>query len=464
MNRKSVSVFREQRVTERLIQRRDALRQGLLGAAAMAVPTIISAQVISAQARGADNAPPPSDRISLGVIGLGARGVYVMNQFLAMPDVRIVAVCDVDALHYRDNPPGRGSAYGWQPAKSKIDDRYQESGAGVFATTDFRELCQRTDLDAVLIATPDHWHALVTQTALQHGLDVYCEKPVTHTFHEGQLIYREVAQRNAVFQTGSQQRSDAKFRRAVELVRNGHVGKIRQIEVGLPPGYAEPQGDPTITEPPAGLDYDRWCGPAPLLPYMRARHHRWWRGHRAFGGGVLMDWIGHHNDIAHWALDLDAAGPSMVEAVDWTFPETEIYNTPANFEIRCEYADGCVSSIANRHPLGTKFIGDDGWLYVNRGKLQASNPNWTKQEFDVGPRRVYESDNHVRNFLDCIKSRTACIAPPETAHRSITPGHLGYVSQALGRPLRWDWQQEWVIGDEEANRILAEHHYRAPWS
>ncbi len=436
---------------------RIARRQFLYtGAAAVAAPAIRSASALG------NDAVPASDRITLGVIGLGARGFYVMNQFLSQPDVQVVAVCDVDALHYRDRDPGKGPAYGREPAKRKLNDHYR-SKDGIFATGDFRELCARDDIDAVLIATPDHWHALCTQEAIRGGKDVYCEKPVTHTFYEGQLIYREVAARQTVFQTGTQQRSDAKFRRAVELVRNGHLGRITQIEVGLPPGYSEPQGDTTVTAPPKSIDYDLWCGPAPMLPYMRARHHRWWRGHRAFGGGVLMDWIGHHNDIAHWALDLDHSGPIKVEAVNWVQPATDVYNTPQDYEIRCEYAGGVTSSITNRHKLGAKFIGENGWVYVTRGRIEASDPRWIADQFEVGSERVYAADDHVRNFLDCVKSRRPCIAPAETAHRSITPGHLAYVSNALGRPLRWDAEQETVVNDQEANQLLLAHGYREPW-
>jgi predicted dehydrogenase len=440
--------------SNQLIHRRQLLQTG-----AMSVPAIVSATVL-----GADNAKPPSERITVGVIGLGARGVYVMNQFLRQPDVQVVAICDVDSFHYRDRAPGKGPAYGLEPTKAKLDKQSGESGSGAYSTSDYRKLCARDDVDAVLIATPDHWHAHCTQAAIRNGKDVYCEKPVTHTFSEGQLIYREVAESKAVFQTGTQQRSDTKFRRAVELVRNGHLGKISRIEVGLPPGYAEPQGDPTVAKPPKTLDYDMWCGPAPMLPYMRARHHRWWRGHRDFGGGVLMDWIGHHNDIAHWALDLDSSGPISVQATGWVDPSTDVYNTPKDYEILCKYEGGTINSISNRHKLGTKFIGEKGWVYVTRGKIQASNNAWTADDFDVGSERVYKSDDHVRNFLDCVKSRRACVAPAETAHRSITPGHLSYVSNALGRPLKWDAAKEVVIDDQAADELLRKNDYRKPWA
>jgi predicted dehydrogenase len=299
---------------------------------------------------------------------------------------------------------------------------------------------------------------------LDQGKDVYCEKPITHFFAEGHRIYQEVAKRKAVFQAGSQQRSDARFRHAVELVLNGHIGKVKRVEVGLPTGYAKPMGDVTVEMPPDHLDYDFWCGPGPKLPYMRARHHRWWRGHRAYGGGVLMDWIGHHNDIAHWGLGIDRGGPLKVEAVDWVFPKTEVYNTPQHYTIRCEYAGGTESLISDRNLIGTKWIGEDGWVYVDRGTLEASDARWTERSFDTGAVRLYESPGHTRNFLDCCRSREMCVASAETAHRSITPGHLGYVSYAVGRPLQWNTADERIADDEEADNMLRDMPYREPWA
>ncbi len=394
----------------------------------------------------------------------------MIDDFLQHPDCQIVAVCDVDRHHYRDRAWGQGTAFGLLPAKQKIQTAYaKKSGKsattdqGLQTYTDFRELIRRDDIDAVVVATPDHWHSLCTLQAIRTGKDVYCEKPLTHLFAEGQQVYREVQQRGTVFQTGSQQRSDALFRRAVEIVRNGLLGKIQRVEVGLPPGYDKPQGDATVIKVPKQLDYNFWCGPSPVLPYMRARHHRWWRGHRAYGGGVLMDWIGHHNDIAHWALDVDQRGPQRVEATEWVMPATDIYNTPQHYSIRSIYPGGIESTISSRNQGGLKLIGEDGWVFVNRGVLKASEDRWLAADFKPGEIKVYRSDNHTRNFLDCVKSRKPCIAPAETAHRSITPGHLAYVSAQLGRPLDWDPQAERVTGDDEANKILQTVTYREPW-
>lgn len=403
----------------------------------------------------------PSEKISIGVVGLGSRGFNLIDEILSKPNARISAICDVDSLHYRDRPWEKGKPYGRNAAKEHIEKK-QGSGGGLTVSSDFREICGRDDIDAVVVATPDHWHALCTLEAIRHGKDVYCEKPVTHTFREGQLVYRAAREKKIVFQTGSQQRSDSLFHRAVELVRNGLLGNLESVEVGLPPGYDKPQGDTSIVAPPKSLDYDFWCGPAPKLPYMRARHHRWWRGHRAFGGGVLMDWIGHHNDIAHWALNLDKSGPTRIETVEWTHGNNEVYDTPHQYAIHCEYESGIKSSISSKHKTGTKIIGDAGWVFVARGKLLASDNRWTRKDFDPG-NKVQASANHMADFLNCIGSRRPCIAPAETAHRSITPGHIAFVSQQLGRAINWDPKKEIAINDAEANRLLQSNQYRQPW-
>lgn len=438
-------------------------RRRFLQAAGLAVPTIVSAAALGRQQR-----PAASQRIAVAIVGVGSRGFNLLDAFAAEPDAQIVAVCDVDTLHYRDNPWGKGRPFGLKPAIDAVQAHYAKAAPsgryqGCHGCGDFRELCADKTIDAVVVATPDHWHAICTLHALAQDKDVYCEKPVTHFFAEGQNVYREVQRRKAVFQAGSQQRSEPVFHRAVELVRNGCIGKVRQVEVGLPSGYGEPQGEQTVQEPPEHLNYDFWCGPAPVLPYMRARHHRWWRGHRAYGGGTLMDWIGHHNDIAHWGLGVEQSGPSQVEVVTWKLPTTDIYNTPEHYEILCHYPGGAVSSISDRHTIGTKWIGESGWVYVNRGKLQASDPRWTKPDFDPGPFKIGESGRHAQNFLDCVKSRQCCVAPAEVAHRSITPGHLAYVAQAVGHPLQWDAQAERIVGDDAADKLLKQFAYRKPW-
>ncbi len=410
----------------------------------------------------------PGNRITMGAIGLGGRGSSVMRSFLNQPDVQMVALCDVQSEHWRDGEWGKSTPrFGTMPARKVVEDHYAkgERGGdyrGCKIYQDFRNLCARKDIDAVIVATPDHWHALQALEVLRSGKDVYCEKPMTHLFREGQSLYREVAKRKAIFQTGSQQRSTGNFHQAVELVLNGVIGKVRRVEVGLPPGHVESLGDERIQDAPANLDYNSWCGPSPLHPYIPARHHRNWRWHLSYGGGQLMDWIGHHNDIAHWGLGMDKSGPVEVEAVNWTWPKTTVYNAPVDFDVVSKYAGGIEIRISSRNPMGTKWIGDDGWISVDRGKLNASKKEWLKKDFRPGKIRAYQSADHTRNFVEGVKARKECICPAETGHRSITPGHLGHISAIVGRKLKWDPKTETINGDKGAADLL-EVNYRYPW-
>ncbi len=391
-----------------------------------------------------------------------------MTRLMAVEGTQAVAVCDVDQLHYGKHEGRQGDARGRDAAKLVVEQFYSKKNDSDFkgcdAYADYHELCAREDIDAVIVATPDHWHALCTLQALRSGKDVYCEKPVTHFFSEGKAVVAEVAKQQAIFQTGSQQRSDLVFHQAVELVRNGVLGKVSEVVVGLPQGHATAQGSDEIQDPPASLDYEMWTGPSQMLPYMKGRSHWNWRWHTNYGGGQLMDWIGHHNDIAHWGLDMDKSGPSKVEAVGWTWPETKIYDSPVDYEVRCEYAGGITSSIGSVNPMGCKWIGENGWIHVTRGKITASNETWLAAGFEHGPVKIYQSDNHQSNFVEGIKTRKECIAPAATAHRSITPGHIGYVSQKVGRPIQWDPAKEQVIGDDEAQKLLMALPWRDGYS
>lgn len=435
-----------------------------------AAATIGSAAISNSMlAASTPAATAPSERINVGMVGMGARGFQLLGDFLPLNDCQIVAICDVDDFHYRDNVWGKGTAYGRKPGQEKINKAYanKKSGTpqkGLAVYADYRELIAHKDLDAVIVATPDHWHARCTLDALAAGLDVYCEKPVTHLFAEGRAIVAEVAKRDTVFQVGSQQRSDESVQQVVEIAKNGLLGDIQSLEVGLPPGYEKPMGSTDVVKPRETLDYDFWCGPAKVLPLMQARHHRWWRGHRAYGGGVLMDWIGHHNDIGQWAIGAERSGPTLVEAVNWTYPETDVYNSPHQYTIRCEYDGGITSTISSRNRQGLKVIGSEGWVYVRRGKMEASDKRWLQKDFSAGPIRMPRQQSHAANFLVCVRSREECIAPAEIGHRSITPGHLGYVSEALQTPLRWDPKRETVIDNDKANTLLNAVTYREPWT
>jgi predicted dehydrogenase len=422
--------------------------------AAVAAPTIVPSSVLG-RARVA-----PSNRITVGLIGCGGRGFGVLNTFFNEADAQVVAVCDPYKLHHRDKAAGR--SFGWMPGAEMVGGKYKTNPCDHH--TDFRELCARNDLDAVIVATPDHWHAVQVLEALRNGKDVYCEKPITHLFAEGQAMYHAVAKRKAIFQTGSQQRSDRRFRHAVELVRNGVIGKIKEVQVGLPAGNDAPQGDTVEKDLSHKKEFGIWTGPAPMLPYVQGRHHRNWRWHLAYGGGQLMDWIGHHNDICHWALGEDNGGPIRVEAKNFQPTKVKIYNDHTHYEVHCEYAGGIKTSIGSHNRMGVKITGEDGWVYVTRGRVEASNPAWAKLDFNPGKIKAYQSPGHTRNFIDSVKNRKPAICPAETAHRSITPGHLAYVSNTLGRALKWDAKKEQITNDKQANALLHKLDYRKPWT
>ncbi|MEM7231727.1 MAG: hypothetical protein AAF517_06115 [Planctomycetota bacterium] len=273
---------------------------------------------------------------------------------------------------------------------------------------------------------------------------------------------------NVIFQTGSQQRSQGNFRAAANLIHNGVIGKVKRVEVGLPTGHKNSPGDKE-GDIPAHLDYNFWCGPSERKPYVEKRCHWNWRWHLSYGGGQLMDWIGHHNDIAHWGLGLDKSGPTEVKAIGFEYPsDRRVWNAAWKYEVLSKYAEGYEISISNRYERGTKWIGEDGWVFVARGKFRASNPEWVKKGFKAGEKQVYNSPEHHRNFLDGIKSRKDCICTAETGHRSITPGHLGLLSESLGgRVIKWDPKKEVVIGDVEADKTLKAinfRSFRSPWA
>jgi predicted dehydrogenase len=428
-------------------------RQFIGAAAAVAAPTIVPASVFGRPGR-----PAPADRINMALIGCGGQGNSDMKRHMDLADVQMVAVCDVDAGHA-------------EGAKKTVDDYYtkkkESEYKGCTVVKDFRELCARKDIDAVIVATPDHWHYLTAVEAIRNKKDVYGEKPITHLYGEAKQLVQEVKKHERIWQTGSQQRSEFNFHRGAELVRNGIIGKVKEVEVGLPQGRSgHAKGADKITDPPANLDYDLWCGPSPKLPYMAKRVHFDWRWNLAFGGGQLLDWICHHNDIAHWGLDEDLGGPLEIEAVEWKWPEDRtVFDAPYEYKVVSTYAKDIKVSImsSNFVPMGTKWIGETGWVYSDRSKIDASNKEWLKPEFDPGPVKLYNSRHHQKNFIECVKSRKPTICPVETSHHSITPGHLGYLSARLKKKIKWDPKAEVVVGDEEATKLLNKVEYRDPW-
>ncbi len=392
----------------------------------------------------------PSGRIVMGCIGVGNMGSGDMRGFLYMNDVQIAAVCDVDAAR-RDK------------AKRTVESHYSKRAAkgsykGCDAYNDFREIIARDDIDAVVIATPDHWHILPAVMAAKAGKDMYVEKPLSLTIEEGRVLADTVERYGRVCQVGSQQRSEWRFRYACELVRNGRIGELKTIRTGLARGRRT--GNHPAQPVPPGFDYDRWLGPAPWEPYTQARCHYNFRFIRDYSGGQVTNWGAHHNDIAQWGNGTELSGPVEVEG-QGDFPSDGLYDVAVTFQFTCTYANG-VKLICSTRGSGVRFEGAEGWVHVNRGWIDA-NPKSLLTSV-IGPNEIhlYESRSHKRNLIDCIRSRAAPIAPAEIGHRSATVCHLGNIAMLLGRKVKWDPGQERIIGDEEASRMLS-RPMRTPW-
>ncbi len=418
----------------RSISRREFLKGSSVAATAVAfAPIIVPSSVFGANA--------PSNHITIGSIGLGGMGTSDMKGFKGNPDAEVVAVCDVDAGHRRE----ACKVAGLDPKSSY---------------NDFRELLVRDDIDAVVVATPDHWHVPISIAAVRAGKDVYCEKPLTLTIAEGRALVDEVRRYRRVLQTGSQQRSSDNFRFACELVRNGRISKVHTVRVGIPGNNrtCEPTWMP---EPvPEGFDYDLWLGPALWAPYHRQRCHYEFRFMLDYSGGQPTNWGAHHLDIAQWGLGMDNSGP--VEIVGkGEFPTTGLFTTATKVYFEAMYADGA-KLICQTGGSNTRFEGADGWVDVSRGDLK-TQPESLKKEI-IGPDEIhlYQSRDHKQNFLDSIKSRKDPIASAEIGHRSATLCHLGNIAMLLGRKLKWDPVKERFIGDSAANSMLS-RSLRAPW-
>jgi len=425
------------------LSRRGFLKKSAGAAGAMAAfPVVVPSTVFGAQA--------PSNKIVMGAIGVGSMGMGDLNGFLNKSEVRVVAVCDVDRNHR-------------QNAKRRVDGKYQNTDCKTYL--DFRELIGRGDLDAVLTALPDHWHAIPSVEAAKAGLDIHGQKPLARSIREGRAICDAVHRYGRVWQTGSWQRSVAHFRRACELVRNGRIGKVGYVEVGLPTGGTRPP-QPAIPVPD-NLDWDFWLGPAPWREYCDFGNggcHWHWRWILDYSGGQLTDWAGHHIDIAHWGLGLDDTGPVEIEGKG-DYPQTGLYDAPPTYRFHCKYANGIDMVVANNRQVaqGAKWFGDKGWIHVNRGGLKASDPKILQEVIGPDEIQLYNSRDHLQNFLDCVKSRKTTITPVETAHRSISVGLLGEIAMLTGRKIRWNPETEEIIGDPAASALLG-RSYREPWT
>jgi predicted dehydrogenase len=409
--------------------------------------------IVKASALGLNGATAPSNRVTLATVGVGWMGGEHVKEFLKVKECQYVAVCDLDDHHLTE-------------AKAAVDTAYGDQGCAAYHA--FEEVLSRRDIDAVTVATPDHWHGLVATLAARAKKDVYSEKPLAHNFKEGRTMMEAAHQNNVVWQTGSWQRSIENFRHACELVRNGRIGKVKTIEVGLPSGFtdfAKTKDATQVTPPPPYLNYDRWLGPAPVAPYCEARVHKNWRWNLDYGGGQLMDWIGHHVDIAHWGVDFDNTGPVEVDGVGVYPPRDALWNAATKYRVNALYGNGITMVIAGGHKdirSGTKWIGEEGWVYVDRGKIEASSESllaWAPGPSDIHLRK---SPGHYQEFIDCVKTRERTLTPVEVALRSATPGWLGQIAMQTGRKIQWDPEKMQIKNDPEAEKMLG-RDMRSPW-
>ena len=415
------------------VSRREFLKSSVVTAAAFAVPTIVPSSVFGANA--------PSNRITIGSIGLGSQGTGNMKGFKGKSGSQVVAVCDVDAVR-------REKAR--QIAELDENSSYN----------DFRDLLARDDIDAVVVGTPDHWHVPVSIAAVKAGKDVHCEKPLTLTIGGGRALADAVKRYGRVLQTGSQQRSSSEFRNACELVRNGRIGKLHTIKVGIPGNNRKCPPTWEAEPVPEGFDYDMWLGPAPWEPYIEQRCHYQFRFILDYSGGQMTNWGAHYLDIAQWGNGADDTGPVEIEGKG-DFPESGLFTTSKKADITYTYANG-VKLLLKTGGGNTRFEGSEGWVFVTRGKIDAEPKSLLKEKIGADEIKLYNSRDHKQNFLDCIKSRKDPIASAEIGHRSSTVCHLGNIAMLLDRKLKWDPKKERFIDDSAAHSMIA-RSMRSPW-
>ena len=393
---------------------------------------------------------PPSDKINLGFIGCGRQSGGLRNRFLGTSQAQIVAASDVYKVKQQHFVDATNKWYAEKAGK----DAYT-SAVGI---EDFRELLSRKDIDAVVIASPDHWHAAMAVKAAEAGKDIYCEKPLALTVREGRAMVNATRKHNRVFQTGSMQRSAKEFRQAVQLVRSGAIGEVKKVyvNVGGPPKIWDLEEE-TL---PDGLNWDLWMGPNTgrlfnnvLAPDMQATFWPKWRDYRDFGGGGMTDWGAHMFDIAQWGLGMDQSGPSEI-----------VYSEPGKGLIY-KYANGV--EVVHRPVQDSKqhchFVGTDGEVWVARGEIRTMPDASLKDKiFSDGVQGVYISDNHYTDFLEAIRTRKPPICDVETGHRTSSVCNLGNIAYQLGRSLKWNPVKEEIEKDKDAAKLLG-REMRKEW-
>lgn len=446
------------------LSRRGFIKSAVEGGIASSIvlrgfPSIVPASVFGSSA--------PSNRINVGAIGTGriSRG-HDLPGVLRYESARIMAVCDLDSKRVED-------------AKKLVNDYYSKKSSkpydGVTGYGNYRELLKNKDIDAVIISTPDHWHALIAIDAVEAGKDVYLQKPASLTIAEGRALSNAVHRTGRIFQIGSQQRSSPQFRYAAELVRNGRIGQLKTVLVGLP---VDPAGEEEPEMPvPKNLNYEMWLGSTPVVTYTEKRVHPQtgydrpgWLRCEQFGAGMITGWGAHHIDSAHWAMGTEHTGPLEISG-QAEFPKKGLWDVHGKFKTEGLYEGGVRMIISDGFPNGIKFEGTEGWIFVSRGNetvtnsdpvaklkdssaLAASDPKIITSVIGENEVHLYESKEHHANWLDCVRSRQQPIAPVEVAHRSCSACLLHHIAMKLKRKVFWDPMKERFKNDDEANSML----------
>lgn len=453
----------ERRTREIVGSRREFLKSVGVAAIGLSLPTIVPSTVFGVQA--------PSNRLALACIGLGIQGTGNMRAFLGNPQVRVAAVCDVHQTQL-------------QKGKQIVDKWYDNSDC--VASGDFREIVARKDIDAVQITAPDHWHPLIAIEAARQKKHMYCEKPMGWSFRAAKAVQKAVHDSGVVFQFGTQQRSGGFFRQACELVRNGKIGQLKTILVGVPGSWTCPK-QPTEPVPPE-LNYEMWLGPAPMAPYCYERCRPYTETPRTPGGwggwsiwycisdyciGMIGNWGVHHLDIAQWGNGTDLSGPIEIQGTG-TFPLDMLTDCATSWQVENRYANGVTlvhmdDTTAKTHPQqvagfghGVLFLGSEGWVHVDRERIDANPKSLLKYKPGPNDVQLFKSDNHHVNFVKAVKGRTQPAAPIDVAVRSDTLCWLEQIAIKLRRPLKWDPTKEEFANDAEANSLL-DRPMRGPW-
>jgi predicted dehydrogenase len=462
------------------LSRRGFIARSLGALTAAGLPAWFARESVShALAQEKQRAVGANDRVVMAAIGVGSdrlrnanlrptrgeRGVAIMRDAMGQNGVQMIAVCDVDRVNA-------------EQAANMVRNAQRGGSRECQIFEDYKRLLENRDIDAVTIGTPDHWHAIIAIAAMRAGKDVYCEKPLTLTLDEGKAMVRVARETNKILQTGSQQRSDRRFRLACELVRNGRIGRVRQITTLI---GDNPRRGPFETAPvPEGLNWDFWLGPTPAVEYIPERCHyefRWWYD---YSGGKMTDWGAHHNDIAQWALGMDESGPIAVQG-HGTEPRNDgrSFNCHPTFEVTYTYGNGAGGAEGTRlicrngpprdfparngnrpHDNGVLFEGEDNkWIFVNRGTIIASDPALINEALPQNATRLEVSENHMGNFMQCLRSRRQPICHVGVGHRSVSVCHLGNIATRFfpNQRLQWDPREETFTGQRaaEANRHLS---------